>query len=152
MLSCAERLCQNNALYCLPYVSFNVYVELRFPHHTRSKTRPRASELGTPTISAGPPRSYPSAAGCIALLFIDRPVSQIGHNSPGCLRTFLLLRCREDFGSQIKHRKWAWDLNSLADFEDRKVPKRYFVSKLLTKTMIMITSNNKRLTSHKSGR
>jgi hypothetical protein len=60
------------------------------------------------------------------------PVSQTVRDVSGCSSTLLLLRCREDLGAQIKHGQRARNLDSLADFDDRKVPERDFVSKFLS--------------------
>jgi hypothetical protein len=64
------------------------------------------------------------------------PVSQTSHDSFGCSSTLLLFRSREDLGAQVKHGQRARDLDGLADFDDRKVPDRDLISKILLMMMV----------------
>ena len=76
------------------------------------------------------------------------PVSQTSHTSRfGCSSTLLLFRCREDLGAQVKHGQRARDLDGLADFDDREVPERDLVSKILLMMMVP-TANDLPATAH----
>ena len=74
----------------------------------------------TPSISRNAHAQKPlPVATCIALLAMLHPRRSTSMYS----LTTLLLR-REDLTAQVKHRQRARDLDSFADFENRKVPVR----------------------------